>query len=233
MKTLSTQEMLAFETRTFNWMKENTPALATLGSGPTMMFSHIGMRNIISMLLGTSIALVLISAILILALRSFKFGMLSLIPNIAPALMGFGIWWLLVGEVGLAVSVVVAMTLGIVVDDTIHFLSKYLRARRERNLSAEEAVRYAFNTVGVALLVTTAVLIAGFLVLSTSNFLVNSQMGLLTAITIGVALIVDFFFLPPLLMAIDKDPVGSAGTHPSDDAAYKSTPTPPSGAQPV
>ncbi|MBX2879682.1 MAG: MMPL family transporter [Granulosicoccus sp.] len=205
MKTISTQEMLAFETRAYEWMEQNTPKLATLGSGPTMMFSHIGMRNIKSMLGGTTIALILISGILILALRSFKFGMVSLIPNIAPALMGFGVWGLMVGEVGLAVSVVIAMTLGIVVDDTIHFLSKYLRARREQNLSPEQAVRYAFNTVGVALTVTTIVLVGGFLVLSTSNFLVNSQMGLLTAITIAIALIVDFLFLPPLLMKIDGD----------------------------
>ncbi len=205
LETLSTQEALSFEERTLEWMNNNTPDIATLGTGPTMMFSHIGMRNIISMLSGTAIALVLISAILIFALRSFKFGMLSLIPNIAPALMAFGVWGLMVGEVGLAVSVVVAMTLGIVVDDTIHFLSKYLRARRERGLSAEEAVRYAFNTVGVALLVTTIVLVAGFLVIAQSNFLVNSQMGLLTAITITIALIVDFLFLPPLLIALDKD----------------------------
>jgi len=204
-ETLSTNEILDFEQRTLAWMEENTPDIATLGSGSTLMFSHIGMRNIKSMLTGTSIALVLISLILVVALRSVKFGLISLIPNIAPALMAFGVWGLLVGEVGLAVSIVVAMTLGIVVDDTIHFLSKYLRARRERGMNAEQAVRHAFNTVGVALVVTTIVLVAGFLVIAQSNFLVNSQMGLLTAITITIALIVDFLFLPPLLIAIDGD----------------------------
>jgi len=95
--------------------------------------------------------------------------------------MAFGIWALVVGQVGLAVSVVVAMTLGIVVDDTIHFLSKYLRARRERNMNAEDAVRT---------------------VISQSNFLVNSQMGALTAVTITIALIVDFLFLPALLITV-------------------------------
>lgn len=205
LETLSTVDMLAFESEVKAWMDENTPSISTLGTGPTAMFSHIGMRNIISMLSGTSIALVLISLILIFALRSLKFGLVSLIPNLAPALMSFGLWALLVGQVGLAVSVVVAMTLGIVVDDTIHFLSKYLRARREKNMNAEEAVRYAFNTVGVALFVTTVVLVGGFLVIAQSNFLVNSEMGLLTAITIAVALIVDFLFLPPLLMFIDGD----------------------------
>jgi len=96
------------------------------------------------------------------------------------------------------------MTLGIVVDDTIHFLSKYLRARREKGLGAEDAVRYAFSTVGVALWVTSVALVAGFLVLSTSAFKLNSGMGLLTAIVIALALIVDFFLLPPLLIKLDK-----------------------------
>jgi predicted RND superfamily exporter protein len=94
--------------------------------------------------------------------------------------------------------------LGIVVDDTVHFLSKYLRARREQGMNAEDAVRYAFNTVGVALLVTTIVLVAGFLVLAQSTFKLNSDMGLLTSITIAFALLADFLFLPPLLMKLDK-----------------------------
>ncbi len=205
LETVSTKEMLRIEQESIEWMQQNTPNIATVPSGPTIMFSHIGMRNIISMLSGTGIALVLISLILVVALRSVKFGAVSLIPNIAPALMAFGVWSILVGEVGLAVSVVVAMTLGIVVDDTIHFLSKYLRARRERGMNAEDAIRYAFNTVGVALTVTTVVLVAGFMVIAQSNFQVNSQMGLLTAITIAIALIVDFLFLPALLLLVDGD----------------------------
>ena len=205
METRSTQQVLEFEKQTMQWMQENTPSIATVTTGATSMFTHISMRNIISMLSGTAIALVLISLILLFALRSVKFGLISLIPNIVPALMGFGVWALLVGEVSLAVSVVVAMTLGIVVDDTIHYLSKYLRARRERGMSSEQAVRYAFNTVGVALVVTTIVLACGFMVLAQSNFLLNSQMGLMTAITIVIALIVDFTFLPAFLMWIDKD----------------------------
>ncbi|MDH3526819.1 MAG: MMPL family transporter, partial [Gammaproteobacteria bacterium] len=117
---------------------------------------------------------------------------------------GFGLWGLLVGEVGLALSVVAGMTLGIVVDDTVHFLSKYLRARREQNLNSADAVRYAFSTVGMALTVTTLVLIAGFMVLTQSPFKLNSDMGLMTAITIAFALAADFLFLPPLLMKVEK-----------------------------
>ena len=97
------------------------------------------------------------------------------------------------------------MTLGIVVDDTIHFMSKYIRARKEKGLDSHQAVKYAFNNVGVALWVTSAVLISGFMILSQSNFQLNSGMGLMTSVIIAVALILDFLLLPPLLMAIDSD----------------------------
>ncbi|RKZ99898.1 MAG: RND family transporter, partial [Gammaproteobacteria bacterium] len=128
---------------------------------------------------------------------------ISLAPNLLPAGMAFGIWGLMVGQVGMSLSVVTGMTLGIVVDDTVHFLSKYLRARREKGLDSQEAVRYAFNTVGVALWVTSLVLVAGFIVLGQSHFALNANMGVMTAITITIALIMDFLFLPPLLMKLE------------------------------
>ncbi len=202
---VSSQQVLALEARARDWLRANTPpSMHTLGTSPTIMFAHIGKRNIESMLGGTFVALVVISLILIFALRSWKIGFVSLLPNLAPAAMAFGVWGLLVGQVGLALSVVAAMTLGIVVDDTIHFLSKYLRARREMALAPTDAVRYAFSTVGTALWVTTLVLVAGFSVLMFSTFKLNSGMGLLTALAIALALFADFLFLPPLLMKIEE-----------------------------
>ena len=119
-------------------------------------------------------------------------------------MMAFGLWGLINGEIGLAVSVVACMTLGIVVDDTVHFLSKYVRAKRELGLNTEKAVEYALRTVGVALVATSVVLVANFAVIGTSHFYPNASMGLLSAITIAMALIVDFFFFVPLLVALDR-----------------------------
>ena len=204
-KTMSSKEILALEKRAQKWLAENTKYIkAANGTGPTVMFAHIGQRNINSMLIGTTLALVLISGILIIAFRSFKTGLISMVPNLVPAAMGFGLWGILIGEVGLALSIVTTMTLGIVVDDTVHFLSKYLRAKREYGYTAENAVRYAFTHVGRALLTTSIVLVAGFIVLAQSHFELNSGMGLLTAIIITFALLADFFFLPPLLMRLEK-----------------------------
>jgi predicted RND superfamily exporter protein len=205
LENLHTEEMLALETRVSNWLTTNLPDVGFTGASPTLMFAHIGKRNVSSMLLGTTLALILISLILVLALRSTRIGLISLAPNLIPAGMAFGLWGLLVGQVGLSLSVVAGMTLGIVVDDTVHFLSKYLRARREKGLNEQEAVAYAFNTVGVALWVTSLVLVLGFVVLSQSHFALNSDMGAMAAITIAIALIMDFLFLPPLLMKLEED----------------------------
>ncbi|NKB65204.1 MAG: MMPL family transporter [Gammaproteobacteria bacterium] len=204
LETLSTSQTLALEERISDWMKANTAEIHTTGASPTIMFSHIGMRNIVSMLGGTAFALVAISMLLILALASLRYGLLTLIPNVAPAAMAFGFWGLVDGEIGLGLSVVAAMTLGIVVDDTIHFMTKYLRARREQGMEAIEAVRYAFSTVGVALWTTSVALASGFLILATSPFALNAEMGLLVAIVIMFALVVDFLLLPALLIRFDS-----------------------------
>ena len=91
------------------------------------------------------------------------------------------------------------------VDDTVHFLSKYLRARREQGLQPAQAIQDTFETVGVALTVTSMTLVAGFVVLYWSGFKVNSELGILTAITIAFALIADFLLLPPVLLAADRN----------------------------
>lgn len=205
LESISSNELILLEKRAQEWLKNNVPeSMQTHGASPSIMFAHIGKRNIKSMLGGTAMALVLISCILIFALRSFKIGIISLVPNLAPAVMAFGLWGILYTYVGLALSVVTAMTLGIVVDDTVHFLSKYKRARHEHGMSPEDAVRYSFRTVGMALWVTSLILVAGFLVLTYSGFTLNSDMGLLTAIAIVLAIVADFFFLPTLLMKFDK-----------------------------
>ncbi len=186
------------------WLSDNIPSFQTIGSGLSVIFAHLSERNINSMLFGSFIALVIISLILILAFRSFTIGIISLVPNLFPAAMAFGIWGYFVGEVGIAIAVVGAMTLGIVVDDTVHFLSKYLRGRKELGKNPEDSVKYAFSTVGFALLVTSVALVGGFMVLASSGFRVNSDLAQLSMITIALALIADFFFLPPLLVKLEN-----------------------------
>ncbi len=200
------------------WLRKNAPqTMHATAASSAVMFAYISERNIEGMLVGTTAALILISFCLFIALRSGKYGLISLIPNLVPAALAFGVWGLLVGQVNLGLAIVTGMTLGIVVDDTVHFLSKYIRARREQGLNAEDAVRYAFSTVGMALIVTSVVLSIGFGILAFSAFDLNGSMGKLTAITIMIALVADFLLLPPLLITIDGRKNNSA-----DDADIES-----------
>ena len=209
-QTLSSKEVIALDERVLRWLAHHAPNISgPVSSGTTLMFAHLGQRNIISMLVGTTLALVGISFILIFALRSWRLGITSMVPNLVPGALGFGIWGLTVGEVGVSLSMVTAMTLGIVVDDTVHFLSRYQRTRRELGATSADAVLVAFRTVGKALLTTSLVLVTGFVVVSFSNFELNSAMGKLTALVITLALMADFLLLPPLLMKFDANSDGS------------------------
>ncbi|HAS6363555.1 TPA: MMPL family transporter [Vibrio vulnificus] len=201
-KNLGSVELVALEERLYQWFVSHAPQYQVVASSPSLMFAHIGETNMASMLSTLPITLILISALMIFALRSWRLGMISLVPNIAPAVIGFGLWALISGEINLGLSVVVTLTLGIVVDDAVHFLAKYQYARKAGQ-NAEQAVRYAFLTVGRALWITTVVLVAGFSVLAMSQFRLNSDMGQLSAIVIFVALVIDFVLLPSLLMRFD------------------------------
>ncbi len=168
------------------------------GVSGDIMFAHIGYRNNVSMLTVSAGALVVISLLIGLVLRSVRLGLINLLPNVLPASIAFGLWGILVGEVGLCLSVIASMTLGIVVDDTIHLLYRFHTVRKEGQ-SENEAIVTAVRETGVAIIGTTLVLSSGFLVLASSSFKMNADMGLMTAITIMIALILYLLLVPALL----------------------------------
>nr|WP_067297927.1 MMPL family transporter [Marinobacterium profundum] len=204
LKNQQSQGLIAFESRGRRWMQDNVPGIAAHAAGQSISFANVGLRNINSMLLGSLAAILFVSFCLIIAFRSIRFGLVSCIPNLFPAFVSLGIWGAMVGEVNIAASVVFSLTLGIIVDDTTHFLVKYLEARQARNLDAEEAIRYAFTAVGSALLSTSIVLAIGFMALVQSDFSVNSTSGLLVTMTILVAIVLDLLFLPTVLIKADR-----------------------------
>jgi hypothetical protein len=138
----TTAETRAFFGAVEDWQRDNWPNW--MHADPTsaaVMFTYISERNMQNMVGGTIIAVIAISLIMIFALRSVPLGLLSLVPNGLPILATFGAWTLLVGSVGFSVATVASISLGIIVDDTVHLLSKYVRARNERDLSVEDSIR--------------------------------------------------------------------------------------------
>ncbi len=210
LRTLGSGDVRRFDEKVAAWQRAHWPeAMHARGTGISMMFANIALRNFSSMLVGTAIAFTIICVLLFRAFGSLRLGLISLVPNLAPALAGFGLWGYLVGQVGMSLSVVVSLTLGIVVDDTIHLLSRYARARRELGLDAAGAVREAFASVGVALWITSCALAGGFAVLACSNFALTAHLGQLSGLIVVLALAADFLLLPALLIWFDRGPAGA------------------------
>ena len=202
LKRLSAQEKIDLDNRAQDWLRQNAPNLETGATGVTLVGAYSIKRNIEKMLIGTFVAMTVVSLLLVFIFKSLRYGLISLIPNFVPAAMAIGAWGYAVAEIGVAASVVTALAFGIIVDDTIHFLTKYLRARNQ-GLLPSESVQSALRSVGKALFATTVVFALGFLVFGASGMASNQSLGLLMGITVVIALLADFLFLPPLLIALD------------------------------
>jgi len=208
---LTDKSLIALESSLQTWLDERKIVDQPIVIGSSnIAFAHMQYANIKKLSEGFVLALVSISMLLIFLFRSFSLGVVSIIPNLIPAVMAFGIWAFINGKIGFGVSIGITVTLGIVVDDTIHFLSKYQYAKKHLSLSNVECVRYALDTVGVAMILTTSMMAIAFGAMLFSNFTPNQDIALITIITVVCALFVDLILLPIVLLKVFADKVDGA-----------------------
>ena len=205
LKELGSLEYREFAKKVENYASQNMPEdMVSIGTGTRPIFAFLSNMLITQLIYALGIGIVLITATIILFFRSLRYGMLTSVTNLLPIGVAFGIWAIVSGEISMLVGIGMGTTLGIIVDFTVHFLSKYLHARRQKNLSAEEAVEYAFETVGFALIITSFSLILGFLVLLQAFFIPIHGFVLFSSIAFLSALIIDLLLFPALLITWDK-----------------------------
>ncbi|MFT7681746.1 MAG: putative RND superfamily exporter protein [Moritella dasanensis] len=204
MRNQSSQGILDFESKANQWLAFNKLSNINVEySSPTVIFAHVGAINIVNLLQGAFVALVIISFAMVFIFRSAVIGMISLIPNILPIAAAFGSWSLLNGQISMGLAGVAAMAIGIVVDDTVHFLFQYLNGLKQ-GLSPEDAVRQTFDKTMTAIIISSVLLVVGFMLLATSSFEKNADIGMLTSVTILLAVIFDLLLLPALAMTFIK-----------------------------
>ena len=205
LKELGSLEYREFAKKVENYASQNMPEdMVSIGTGTRPIFAFMSNMLITQLTYALGIGIVLITATIILFFRSLRYGMLTSVTNLLPIGVAFGIWAIVSGEISMLVGIGMGTTLGIIVDFTVHFLSKYLHARRQKNLSAEEAVEYAFETVGFALIITSFSLILGFLFLLQAFFIPIHGFVLFSSIAFLSALIIDLLLFPALLITWDK-----------------------------
>lgn len=186
------------------WFATNAPELNAVVTGATQLMAELSYLHMIpSMLKGGIIAILMVSLVLFFALRSLRLGILGILANMAPVVMGYGIWYLINGQVNFIVASVAGVCLGVVVDFAVHFLSKY-RRERKAGYDTDTSIRKTFAKVGRPLWVTMIVLVSGFWLLMLSPVTLSFSMGYLTGIIIVLALLFDFFALPSLLKMFDR-----------------------------
>jgi hypothetical protein len=153
-----------------------------------------------SQLSSLEIAAIVITAIMTLvAFRSLFIGFLSLIPNICPLILNFGVMGALGIPLNTATALISTVALGLAVDNTIHFLSEY-QAKRAHNISVAQAVEDIIFNKGRALLSSSFILCIGFGVLILASFEPIVDFGVLSAIIMLIDVILDMFLMPSLLL---------------------------------
>lgn len=201
---LSNVELLVFNDRIEAWLAENLdPAYEVLHGDNNILFARLDRSISIQLLQGFTLSFLLITATLLIGLRSLRYGLLSIVPNLFPATIVFGVWGLLVGELSPYVLMLFSISIGLVVDDSVHVLSKYIHARRGGS-APEASVRYALERAGSAITITTLSLAVGSVLLVFSNTFYYQNVAMLLTPIIVVALLLDLLFLPPLLVRFDS-----------------------------
>jgi hypothetical protein len=204
-KDMSTKELTRFAARTEAWLRANAPpAMWAEATGPVVIFARLGDRNAASMVRGDFLSLALITACMALVLRSTRLGLLSVVPNVLPVVLGYGAWWATVGRLNVVASVAGSISLGIIVDDTIHFLTNYRRSVDREGRSPEDALRATLAHVGPAMVTTSGVLALGFLVLTRSAFQMTAHLGWLSALIVGTAPLADLVVAPALVLCFAR-----------------------------
>jgi uncharacterized protein len=193
------------------YLSENHSGLHSIITGTMVLYTVQDIYSSAGMLQSFLVALLVITLFFIVLLRSFRYGLLAIIPSVLPIVLTASI----AGALGILLDqsaiIVFAMTMGIAVDDSIHVMSRYLLYKRGGS-STDAAIKRAMNESGRAVVFSSMVLVIGFSVLCFGSFTTAIYVGMFGAIIMSLALLGDMIFLPAILYFVDDDDSGTKGS---------------------
>jgi len=201
---LSNVQLLELNQRIEAWHSNNiNPDYRVLHGSNTILYARLNDTISRQLLEGFTVSFLLITLTMLVGLRSVRYGLISIAPNLLPPAVVFGVWGLFVGQLSPYILMLFSISIGLVVDDSVHVLSKYMAARKAGK-DPDEAVRYSLDKAGSAITITTAALAMGTFILVFSNTYYYQNVALMLTPIIVVALLLDVLFLPPLLVKLDN-----------------------------
>ena len=138
---------------------------------------------------------------LMVLFRSFKLGLIGILVNALPLAITLGVMGWLDIKINMATAIIGGISLGIVVDDSIHFLSG-IRSRLNQGILLEDAISQTMKTAGSSILMTSVILIGGFSCMATSEFLPSAHFGIFISLAIAIAFALDVIIVPALLLIL-------------------------------
>jgi uncharacterized protein len=200
---LSGNELIELQERIDSYLGEKHGIDKYYNYSYSLMFSYAGQKNLNASILGWVVVLVVLSLCMILLTRSIFLGLALMLPNICPIILTYGVWGLFGGKLTMA-SISLLIGLGIVIDDTIHFSTQYLRNIR-LGFNAERSAINAFDTAGRAIICSSVLLVVGFSIPAIfGEFVFNQISYSLLAIMVFIAASFDLFVLPALLVRLKR-----------------------------
>jgi len=198
---LDTSEYKVLIKKVEDFLHNELPDLSVNLTGLVILFNNIDKYILDSQIKSFSLAFVLIFIMMILVFWSLKIGVLSMIPNILPVLAASGVMGFLGINLEFGTVMVASVVIGIGVDDTIHYIGRYLK-KRKQNHSKKESVQMALEESGKPIIFTSIILFFGFFVLLFASLKINIYFGLLVCIAVLVALLADLFFLSAIFLSL-------------------------------
>ena len=203
LKETSSKDIQELEHEIYLWHAGNDTNFELLVTGENIPVAHLSELNINSMVYGLGGSILLSALIVGSLLKKLKLGVATLFAILIPVLSGFGVWGLVTGTIGLASTAIVALTIGIVVDDSIHLAYRYMDGRTRLNMDSWHSAAYGIHRVGTAITTSSIIMIGGLSALLLSAFEVNSSFGACTCLIIGLALLFNLFVFPRALVWAD------------------------------
>ena len=203
LKETSSKDIQELEQEIYLWHSANDTNFEWLVTGENIPVAHLSELNINSMVYGLGGSIFLSALIIGSFLKKLKLGVATLFAILIPVVSGFGVWGLVTGTIGLASTAIVALTIGIVVDDSIHLAYRYMDGRVRLNMDSWHSAAYGIHRVGTAITTSSIVMIGGLSALLLSAFEVNSSFGACTCLIIGLALLFNLLVFPRVLVWAD------------------------------
>ncbi len=206
LRRTTSNEIKDLEQLIIRWHEDRNSSFDLRVTGENIPVAHLSAINISSMIGGFGASVLLITIVVGVLVRKFRLALAALVGTLAPLLLGFGAWGILGFTIGLASTAILAVTIGVVIDDAVHMIYRFMDGRNRLGLSRWHSAAYSVHRAGMAVATTSAVMVAGLSILLLSAFKVNSSFGAVTCLIISTALLFDLFVLPRLLVWSDRPP---------------------------